>query len=255
MPTVTAKSLFARGVFAAALGAAGLAQAGDNSVPGQTLERLLGGHEIGERHELPTAGGITAIEVDGKLYVLSANGRYLFDGTLRDLWHNGRVIGSMADVKRYALRLDLDALGIDFSRLVSVDLGGSGKQVTVFIAPGCPSCKQALDTLAKMPQRYTVRVVIVPRPGGVAAVHQVDCTKNPERRRELAITLPPPKAGEGAPVCEGSQARLTSTLLTAQLIGVDRVPFIVAPDGRVSKGMPTTTTLAGFLDGAEGKAQ
>ena len=244
-----------RGLAAAAVAASvsiGLAHAGEKAVPQQVLERLLNGQGPDTVHRLPTAGGITAVEAGGNLYILSANGRFLLDGTLRDLWHNGRVLDSSADIERYALRLDLDALEIDFAKLVTVYLGAGSHQVTVFVSPGCPACAKALDALAAMGDRYTARVVVVPRRDAVAAVRRIDCAAAPGRRRALLLGANMPDGTAPSPaVCPGTRARITSTLLTARVIGVDRVPFVIAPDGRISKGLPRQTTLAAFLAGSE----
>jgi len=230
------------------LGLVGLAQAqASEAVPQQALNRVLGNQEVDAAHDLPTAGGLMAIESNGKLYIMSKNGRYLFDGTLRDLWHDGQTLDSMGDIERYALRLDLDGLDLDFDELVTAHFGKGQKQVTVFVTPDCDRCSQALNTLADMSDRYRVRAVVVPRPGQVDPVRRIDCANDP-----AAVLLGRASGDEAIQAsCPDSAKRMASTLIASRIIGVDRVPYVVAPDGRVSHGMPTQTSLAGFLAGTE----
>jgi thiol:disulfide interchange protein DsbC len=47
--------------------------------------------------------------------------------------------------------------------------------------------------------------------------------------------------------CDSSQ--YDQTLLTAHFIGIEGVPFVVAPDGRVSQGRPKS--LKSWLENAE----
>lgn len=212
--------------------------------PPAVIKRLLGGADIDDTRVLPTAGGLVAVEAGGLFYILSQNGRFLFDGTLRDTWHGGREIASMADVKRYGLRLDLDALGLDFSQLVTLRFGHGRQQVTVFAAHDCAACRKALTSLQGLSDTYSVRVVVLPASVDDPAVEQIDCAASTDEKLALLMG---DNAEPSARRCEGTQARLMTTFTTAQVIGVQRVPFIIAPDGRVMQGLPRNETLASFL--------
>ncbi|MDN5874400.1 MAG: hypothetical protein L0H29_08485, partial [Sinobacteraceae bacterium] len=143
------------------------------AAPDQLLERLIGTSDIGDALPLTTAGGLVAFSADSKLYIMSANGRFLIDGRVRDLWHNGRTLNSMADIERYALRLDLDALGLDFDQLVTVRVGHGAKKATLLVAPGCPACVRAIDAVRALGDTYTTRIVVVPRVNQVGLVQRI----------------------------------------------------------------------------------
>jgi len=223
------------------------------SKPGQTLSSLLGDKPIGDYYELPTAGGLIAFELDGKFYVMSKNGRFLFDGTLRDIWNEGATLDSMADIKRYALRLDLEALGLDFSQLVMARFGDGNRTATIFVTPDCTLCAGAIQAVESLPEQYRVRVVVIPGQGTVDATRAIDCAETAHGRRAAVAALydgkrQTPAVAEG---CDQPMAHLTNTLMAARVMGIDRVPFIVAPDGRISRGLPRNNTLAGFFAGTE----
>lgn len=220
--------------------------------PQQALNRVLDGHEVEVIHKLPTTGGLLAVKADNKLYIMSANGRFLFSGTLRDLWHGGQVLSSMADIERYALRLDLDALGLDFSRLITAYLGHGQKQVTVFVAPNCPSCTRVLQQLESMGDQYTTRVVVVPKTAPYGPARRIDCASDQQKKQALLLGQSSPEVKpDKAPTCAGFKGRLLATQMAARVIGVMRVPFIIAPDGRVSQGLARHQTLTEFLTTTE----
>lgn len=224
------------------------------SMPPAVLKRLLGGADITAMHELPTAGGLMAVQAGGKLYILSKNGRFLFDGTLRDTWQGGRALDSMGDIERYALRLDLDGMGLKFSNLVSMRVGHGPKTVTAFVSLGCSACRKALTELQALGDTYSVRVVIVPSALEDTAVERIDCTPGADDKLAMVLHAHPAKPAHGATakaLCPDAKAHVMTTKMVARVLGIHRVPFIVAPDGRVTQGLPRNESLATFLAGSE----
>lgn len=224
--------------------------------PPAVLKQLLKGADITASHVLPTAGGLVAVEAGGKFYILSKNGRFVFEGTLRDVWHDGRALGSMADIEHYALRLDLDGMEFDFSHLVTVRFGSGAKTVTAFVSLHCSACHKVVRSLRQLADTYAVRVVVVPSTSSDSAVERIACAGS--EADKLALLM----SGGGqtqvdddvpAPPCDNAKAHLMTTMAVAQVLGIRRVPFIVAADGRVTQGLPRSQTLAGFLAGQENK--
>lgn len=220
------------------------------ATPRDVLSRVLEDNPITETQTLPTAGGLMAVTAGGHFYILSKNGRFLFDGVLRDTWYNGRVIDSMSTVKRYAVRLDLDDIGLDFSQLVSVHFGEGDQSVTIFVTPNCPACRDAIKALKRLGETYTTRVVIVPEAARDPHVAAIDCMARDTQK--LAALMGEAEAGGAS--CTNAGAHVLTTLTVAQLIGIQRLPFIIAPDGRVSQGLPRDDGLAAFLTN-QGKSQ
>jgi thiol:disulfide interchange protein DsbC len=193
---------------------------------------------IGGVQRLPVAG-VQMIEAGERLLFVFANGRYVFTGPAWDLWH-GAKLTSLEQAARLAARIDLKRLGLDPATLGALDLGGGEKHVVVFVDPRCPHCRGLLDKLPALAERYRFRLVPLPvlGPDSEAAVARLDCLseKNQAAAREalLAGTFDQIPGPEG--VC--GQAAAQRALVTAQLLGLAGVPYLIAPDGRLQEGVP-----------------
>jgi thiol:disulfide interchange protein DsbC len=196
---------------------------------------------------LPVAG-VQMIAAGERLLFVSANGRYVFTGLAWDLWH-GAKLTSLEQGARLAARIDLKRLGLDPATLGALDLGSGEKDVVVFVDPRCPHCRGLLDKLPALAERYRFRLVPLPvlGPDSEAAVARLDCLREKDRAaaREalLAGTFDQIRASEGT--C--GQASAQRALVTAQLLGLAGVPYLIAPDGRLKEGVPAN--LEAWLEG------
>jgi thiol:disulfide interchange protein DsbC len=179
------------------------------------------------------------VQAGERVLFVSANGRYVFTGPAWDLWH-GAKLESLEEGARLAERIDLERLGLEPRSLGALDLGGGKRDVIVFVDPRCPHCRDLLSQLPGLVEDYRFRLVPLPvlGPDSEAAVARLGCLaeRDPAGAREalLADRL------DTLPVLEGAcgQAAGQRTLVTAQLLGIPGVPYLIAPDGRLQQGVP-----------------
>jgi thiol:disulfide interchange protein DsbC len=209
------------------------------------IQALL--HGITGMTRLPVAG-LQMVQAGERLLFVSANGRYVFTGPAWDLWHGARL-ASPGEAARLAGRIDLKHLGLDPGALGALDVGEGTQTVVLFVDPRCPHCRALLRALPALGARYRFRLVPLPvlGPASEQAVARLDCLaeRAPQQAREALLSgkvdaLPEPTAGCG-------QARAQRALVTAELLGITGVPYLIAPDGRMQQGAPAD--LSQWLEG------
>ena len=211
------------------------------------IQALLQG--ISGMQRLPLAGMQMVVAGERVLFV-SANGRYVFTGPAWDLWH-GAKLETLEEGARLAARIDLTRLGLDPATLGALDLGSGEREFIVFVDPRCPHCRSLLDRLPGLAGRYRFRLVPLPvlGPDSETAVARLGCLaeQDPAAARDALLAnkldrLPAPKGTCG-------QAAAQRALVTAQLLGIAGVPYLIAPDGRLQQGTPAD--LEAWLEGNE----
>ena len=211
------------------------AQATSAQVPGGIQELLRG---INGMQRLPVAG-VQMVQAGERVLFVSANGRYVFTGPAWDLRHGARL-ETLEEGARLAERIDLKRLGLDPATLDALDLGSGDSDVVVFVDPLCPHCRSLIDKLPALAERYRFRLVPLPvlGPDSETVVARLGCLaeQDPAAAREALLAnkldwLPAPEGTCG-------QAPAQRALVTAQLLGVAGVPYLIAPDGRTRQGVP-----------------
>jgi thiol:disulfide interchange protein DsbC len=198
---------------------------------------------------LPVAG-VQMLAAGERLLFVSANGRYVFTGPAWDLWHGARL-GSLDEAARLAGRIDLERLGLDPGSLGALDLGAGEGEVLAFVDPRCPHCRALLDELPGLAGDYRFRLVPLPvlGPDSERAVMRLACLADadPAAAREALLA----DRIDGLPEPDGTcgQAPAQRALVTAQLLGITGVPYLIAPDGRLRQGAPAD--LRAWLEGHE----
>jgi thiol:disulfide interchange protein DsbC len=190
--------------------------------------------------------GLQMVAAGERVLFVSANGRYVFTGPAWDLWHGARL-QSLDQGARLAERVDLKRLGLDPASLGALDLGEG--EVVAFLDPSCPHCRELLAELPKLAADYRFRLVPLPvlGPDSETAVARLGCLAERDPAAAGAALL---SGGiDALPAPEGScgQASAQRALVTAQLLGIAGVPFLIAPDGRLHQGVPAD--LEAWLEG------
>lgn len=182
------------------------------------------------------AEGFHIVEAQGRLLLVSTNGHYaVTGGRILDLW-NHIEIHTAADVDA-TLRLPLAKMGIDASALGGLSVGRSGASelVTVFLDPGSPQTREILPELHELAQRYRLDIVYVPAQPARASISRVlICDKQAGRTFFDDGKLPQGIAS--SPGC--GEKELERAQVTVHLLGIDVLPFTVAPDGSPVSGHP-----------------
>nr|WP_298058508.1 disulfide isomerase DsbC N-terminal domain-containing protein [uncultured Halomonas sp.] len=212
------------------------------------LVELIGNIEIDALYELPT-DGMTAMIVDDEVFFTSKDGRFLFQGRAHDLWYNHSLDNEAAIAKSTQV-LRLQQMGIDSRQLSGIVVGGktaTASLSTVFIDPLCDNClnyvQQVLDAdMATAP----VAFVVIPVLGEAseAAALQFACRDDSVTDSEaLAALLGKDLASlPGDPPESCNADRLHASLLLAQTLQVNGVPFTAGANGDVVRGIPADLT-------------
>ena len=205
---------------------------------GQAAEEIRG---IEATQQLP-GGSFNAVKVKDRqgLYFLSSDGRILIKGTAYDLWA-GRRLTSLEEVRRTATHLNLEGLAQLWPQLDPIALGQGPRTVVAFVAPGCPYCQKLMDAAQGLTDRY--RFLLLPIPGGDqggAAIRAIACARD-KPAAEAAFLRHQPALGLAQRADCDLQA-VQRRIITARMLGVTGVPWIVRADGTVSPGMPPDLT-------------
>jgi len=196
---------------------------------------------------LPVAG-VQMVQAGERVLFVSANGRYVFTGPAWDLWHGARL-ESLEEGARLAERIDLERLGLDPESLGALDLGNGEREVIVFVDPRCPHCRSLLDQLPGLAEVYRFRLVPLPvlGPDSETAVVRLGCLAEKDQAAAREALLSDTLDVLPAPADACGQAQAQRALVTAQLLGIAGVPYLIAPDGRLQQGVPVD--LEAWLEG------
>ena len=193
--------------------------------------------EIEATRQLP-AGSFSAVKVKGRqgLYFLSSDGRILIKGSAYDLW-SGRNLATLADVERAATRIDLKGFATIWPQLDPIMLGEEPATVVAFVSPGCPLCRSLIDQALELTDRYRFLLLPIPAGGDSAAlVRGLACAQDRKAAEAAWLRHAFTAAMAQRPVCDLEPVQ--RRVITAQLLGIKAVPWIVRPDGALSEGMP-----------------
>ena len=193
--------------------------------------------QIEATRPLPGAS-FSAVKVTGRqdLYFLSGDGRILIKGSAYDLW-SGRSLTTLADVERAATRIDLKGFATIWPQLDPLTLGEGPGTVVAFVSPGCPLCRSLIDQALELTDRYRFLLLPIPAGGDSAAlVRGLACAKDRKAAEAAWLRHSFTAATAQKPVCDLEPVQ--RRVITAQLLGIKAVPWIVRPDGALSEGMP-----------------
>lgn len=206
----------------------------------EKLKGLLPDHEIGELRPTPV-GKLYEVEIDGQIYYLSSDGRYLVQGDVIDL--KQRV--NLTEERRKALRKALLAQIPDEETIVFSPKNPK-HTVTVFTDVDCGYCRRFHSQIEDyMARGIKVRYLFFPRAGKNSHSYEkavaVWCSEN----RQEALTRA--KRGEEIPLkkCPNPVDR---HMELARKFGLEGTPLLVLEDGTTIPGYVPPEQLAKFLE-------
>lgn len=211
--------------------------------PGSPLAR-----GIAEMASMP-GGPWRAVRVEGSdaLYFISGNGRWVVKGEAYDLWAGAALLDFEA-VRASTRTVAFAGLGDLWPGLAPVTFGTGETDIIVFADPRCPHCEALIRDLQPFADRYRILVLQIPLLGEDSGriVRAVHCAADRDAAR--AAVLAGPRAAPLAPAASCDLGPLQRRLVTAELIGVRGVPFMVhGQTGRFVEGRPDD--LAAWLGG------
>ncbi|TDX26802.1 thiol:disulfide interchange protein DsbC [Modicisalibacter xianhensis] len=191
--------------------------------------------EIDRVIELPIKG-MSAVESNGQILFISANGRFAFSGQMFDLWYK-RPVDTMAQVEDALSRIHLQQMGLEPESLNTVTMGTGSREVTIFTDPLCKACHALAEELKAFADEYTFHFVVIPALGDDSnkLAERFSCAQSKDEALTALLngtlaTLPIQSD------CDTSVYQ--KTLMASHLMDINGVPFVIADDGRVSRGRP-----------------
>jgi thiol:disulfide interchange protein DsbC len=191
--------------------------------------------------------GVRMIETEQGIFFASDNGRFLWKGPIFDMWSASKV-ETLADVDEVAKKVNLQKIGVDFSQLAVFTLGDGAKEVTVFVSPACPHCRELLEQATNLAREYQFKVVLLPLGSkDMDIARRLVCL--PDKGKALQALVS--QKYEGLPPGSCPLTSLQKNLVTARVLGITSVPYLVRHDGLTNAGK--VKDLAAWL--ADGKSQ
>ena len=198
--------------------------------------------------EFPAAS-FRLVETDSGTFLMSENGRFVVKGPIYDLWQK-ESISSLADIDAKANRMDMNAFNLNFDEVVSLTLGEGESEVVMFVSSTDEVSIRQLGLINEaLKKRFTFKLILLPenQPESMAELKRFGCNQN-SATEQLAALL----SRKGSTLTPSEHCPMEvfhRTLLTGKFIGVDHVPFTIAPDGRFGKGL--INDLQSFLSPSE----
>lgn len=188
---------------------------------------------------------LRAVVVDGKTVFVSENGRFIIKGDLYDVWQKKRI-ADFTEMQKLSTHIDLKNIGLDIGALNNVSMGAPGaKDVVIFVSPLCQNCNTLVKKAKNLTSEYRFQLVFISGDESVKKIiGNIIGASSSDTAIEAVINNRTDKLPD---VAHCDSKRHAMTMLMAQLMGIDKVPFIIAPDGRFHKGLPQN--LSAWLEG------
>jgi len=223
LPALCAASLLLPGIANAA---------GEIGNPAAGLD--LGGIE--DMTTLPTKD-LKIISTERGLIAVTSNGRWVIRGKIYDTWQMSSL-DSISQVREAANHINLDGLKVDIDELDPLVFGSPGKPLVVaFVDPLCDDCASVIQQMQGLSDDYQFKIL----PLGVQSKRSASLVKTvgcaTDRQAAIkALSVHDYSGLKPKPDCDLSTLR--HTLITAQVFGVNSLPFLIAPDGFVRQSAP-----------------
>tara|TARA_B100000614_G_scaffold253663_1_gene267889 strand:- start:2887 stop:3603 length:717 start_codon:yes stop_codon:yes gene_type:complete len=184
---------------------------------------------------------------EGITYLISTDGRYVFQGALFDVW-NGEQIESVPEMAHLSNRIDFKYLGVKPEKMFTLKLGNGFKEVFVFADPNCSACHKLLDAIQESDQitsEFLIRIAIVPVLGKNSLEKAKKLALKSRSDEPGALTALLNNTYTKGDVPEDGLEKLKYNRILARALSIKSVPYIVNPQGVSVAGMPEN--LYGFL--------
>ena len=181
------------------------------------------------------ATSMTLIEANGKSFLVSDNGRIVVTGKMYDMW-NGVELTSVADVNKYAYKIDVSKLGLKLDDLGAITIGNGKKEVIAFIDPNSAPSHKFVQTAARLNQ-YTLKLIMIPGPEKESQekVKKASCVAEKALVAKALIDNAWDKLLADVKECE--LLPLQKAIITSRIFGVNSsaLPYVIRHDGQVTQ--------------------
>ena len=193
---------------------------------------------------LPINGMKAILADDGTLMFVTDNGRYAFVGDMIDIWQQ-KPLETIDEIRNSVTTVPVKALGLKPDGLNVLQWGTGKERVSAFVDPQCGWCHALIEEVKKdkdLSERFTFDFYVVPALGDTSdsLARQLWCADATNEEKLNAFT----KGGDAISALKQKQpgqcvmGGYDQTLVTAQMLEVKGVPFLIAADGRYVAGKP-----------------
>ncbi|PHM72190.1 DsbC family protein [Xenorhabdus sp. KJ12.1] len=190
-----------------------------------------------KRFVVPT-NGLIALDIDDNLNVMTSNGRFVLKGYLYDTWAK-KSLNNFEEVTKYASIIPLKELNLKVADLQPAVWGNGPEQVMIFTDPNCTYCHAVLKELADLdPKKYSVNVISLGALGEESKKRNQELYCASDRYRADRAIISGDSTTKFEQVKDCDQTSMIRRNITAQVLGVSMVPFIIRHDGNYSIGKP-----------------
>ncbi len=177
---------------------------------------------------------------EGITYLISDDGRYVFQGALFDVW-NGEQIESIGEMNNLTDRVSFNYIGVKPERMFTLDLGTGPKDAFVFADPNCSICHKLIRDIRDsklIKKNYRIRIVITP----VLKKSSMEKSKKlaglAEKDQVLAVNTFIENSFDNIKATEDSNDKIDYNLLVAKALSIRNFPYLVNPKGLMHIGIP-----------------
>lgn len=192
---------------------------------------------IKQLHFIRTQEGIT--------YLISQDGRYVFQGALFDVW-NGEQIESISELNALENRINFKYIGVEPDKMLTLDMGRGTKEVFIFADPECGVCHKLLREVKESRQimdGFLIRTVVVPilGPSSMEKAQKLALLAKTDAPKALDALIENSYDDMTSP--DGKENGLSYNILLTKALNIKSVPYIVNSQGLVHKGLPEDLQL------------
>lgn len=197
--------------------------------------------DVKDMVEVPD-GPFHAVESEkGDILFVSASGRWVIGGLAFDIWAK-KQLKNVNDMRHSFTHIDLKTMGVTPDAIGAVTLGKGSKEVVIFVDPNCTWCHKLIEEIQNdqaLQADYRFKLLFIPALGkpSYEKVKAMYCATDTSDKTLLGafnnrseLSLPQKQQ------CDTQL--LDKRIMTAAAVGVQGVPFIIAHDGRFTRGKP-----------------
>lgn len=243
----------AAALVAGLIGAQAYAVAADspsgNPAPGAASDKIPENvrqavRRIGDAVALPAGQGVKAVSVAGRLFFVSGNGRLIIEGAAHDAWTGNQIV-TAKDARRMANFIEFDKMKVSVSDLAPLSFGkaASDKRVVIATDPNCPQCRKLLNDIraeSQLAKEMRFDILLIPKDQASGQeVRRYFCTADQKKALQALFAGKPSDLPTADGECAGDELSLRKRIATMYLLGLRKVPTVIAPNGRIHTGVPT----------------
>lgn len=180
------------------------------------------------------------VEAERGTYVVSSDGRFVFDGRLVDVWHR-QTIKNLTDAEKIQ-RTPVSNIGFKPEEQLATFQFGNPKlprSGVVFVDPTSEYTTRFLKYINENKDKYNWTVILAPLVGGTAAVdraRRLFCATDKAQAKKDFLTGSSESFDKLLDDCPEEPIQMVK--LMVDLFGIDQLPHIIREDGLVSEGLP-----------------